>query len=336
MNALLQQMEGVESFCPESTFDIEFVDYEIKDGYCQIQIQFKLRDGFETCRIDWGDGEPTKASPTATAWHNYSNAGRYRVRIGEGAKWWRLWNGYTVDSKGKVYVSRPQVFPRRWGDFLESASGTYCGWSDDDHGGVQGPLPPWGKSMTSVFCCWQYCRDVTGGFPAWTDAITDATGAFDHCGKLAGKVPEWGRNIVKASQTYSDCPGATGPFPAWPRGLTECAKCYKNATGMRGEIPAWPSGAGDISSCFEGATGARGIIPAWPECVTDVSRCYFGCRGLVDAWTHEPTLLMPEEKVRYAPDSDYYRCYEVVTGCADSLRALFWDRNWGGTIPRPE
>ena len=44
---------------------------------------------------------------------------------------------------------------------------------------------------------------------------------------------------------------------------------------------------------------------------------------------------MPEEKLRYSPDSNYYRCYDVVTECAEAVRGLFWDKNWGGTIPRP-
>ena len=54
-----------------------------------------------------------------------------------------------------------------------------------------------------------------------------------------------------------------------------------------------------------------------------------------DPLRKKAVALTPEEKVRHSPDSDYYRCYDVVTGCAESLRALFWDKNWGGTIPRP-
>ena len=86
---------------------------------------------------------------------------------------------------------------------------------------------------------------------------------------------------------------------------------------------------------FKGCTGAVGIIPKWPENVKMVSGCYWNCPNLTGAWTDDPDLLMPEEKVRYSPDSDYYRCYDVVTGCSDAVRSLFWDRPWGGTIPRP-
>ena len=81
--------------------------------------------------------------------------------------------------------------------------------------------------------------------------------------------------------------------------------------------------------------GATGIIPKWPEAVKSVNYCYKGCTGLTGAWTDDPALLMPEEKLRYSPDSNYYRCYDVVTGCAEAVRGLFWDKNWGGTIPRP-
>ncbi len=319
---------------PDSVFEIEFVDYEIKDGYCQIQLQVTKRTGFDTFTVDWGDGTVSTQS-NYLAWHNYTAKGRYTVRINHAAKWWRLWECYTVDSKRKVYVSRPQIFPRCWSDYLESAQGTYCGWSDSDHGGVQGKVIPWGKSLTSVFCCWQFCFDLRGGFPAWTPNIVDATGAFDRCTGLSGKIPKWGRNITSVCQTFCDCPGVQGRFPKWPKKCVEFGSCFKNATGMHGPIPEWPENASDLNACFEGCTGATGIIPAWPEKVTNVSRCYYGCTGLTGAWTDDPALLMPEEKVRYSPDSDYYRCYEVVTGCADSVRSLFWDTNWGGTIPRP-
>ena len=112
--------------------------------------------------------------------------------------------------------------------------------------------------------------------------------------------------------------------------------CFTNATGMHGEIPAWPECAESLDSAFEGCTGATGIIPKWPEAVKSVNYCYKGCTGLSGAWTDDPALLMPEEKLRNSPTSDYYRCYDVVTGCADAVRSLFWDKNWGGTIPRPE
>jgi hypothetical protein len=104
---------------------------------------------------------------------------------------------------------------------------------------------------------------------------------------------------------------------------------------MHGEIPAWPECAETLDSAFEGCTGATGIIPKWPEAVKSVNSCYKGCTGLTGAWTDDPALLMPEEKLRYSPDSNYYRCYDVVTECAEAVRGLFWDKNWGGTIPRP-
>ena len=31
----------------------------------------------------------------------------------------------------------------------------------------------------------------------------------------------------------------------------------------------------------------------------------------------------------------FCRCFGAVSGCADAVRSLFWDKDWGGTIPRP-
>lgn len=328
------QFFGEKPLNRDSVFDIAFVDYEIRDGYCQMQMNVTRREGFDFVTIDWGDGTVVRQTDYL-AWHNYTRAGRFTVRIGYEAKWWRLVDCYTVTADRRVLVSRPAIFPKCWSDWLESAEGTYCGWSNGDHGGVQGRIIPWGKSITSTFCCYQFCSDVTGGFQQWTPAITDATGTYDRCTGLSGRIPKWGPNITKVAQCYCDCPGATGPFIPWPPNCTAFNSCYKNDVGLSGTIPAWPDCGREIDSVFEGCTGARGSIPAWPNAITMVSRCFYGCAGLTDAWTHDPALLMPEEKVRHSPDSDYYRCYDVVTGCAESLRALFWDKNWGGTIPRP-
>ena len=164
---------------------------------------------------------------------------------------------------------------------------------------------------------------------------TDATGVFDGCRNLARPIPRWGENITKVAQCFQNCPGVRGRFPAWPRGCVELRSCYRNATGLYGAVPAWPDCAEELDSVFEGCTDATGDIPPWPSAMKSVNGCYRDCANLTGAWTDDPGELMPEERVRHSPDSTYYRCYDVVTGASDSLRALFWDKNWGGTIPRP-
>ena len=318
----------------DTAFDVEFVEYEIRDNYCQLQLQVERREGFDSVTVDWGDG--TVDSWTGGfVWHNYSSVGRFTIRIGREARWFRLWECYTVTTDMMLLVSRPQMWLRHWGDFIESAEASFCGWSDDDHGGLKGALPPWGMSTTNTCCCFQFCFDITGRVPEWTERITDATGTFDRCTGLAGPVPEWGKNITAVAQCYSRCAGLTGKFPRWPPRCSKFNYCYEHCTGLRGELPEWPECAQELDDVYRGCTGAVGTIPRWPLAMTMCSGCYMNCPGLTGAWTDDPAELMPEERVKYSPTTDYFRCYDVVTGCSDSLRALFWDINWGGTIPRP-
>lgn len=328
------QMQTIRPFCPDSVFDITFAEYEIQEGYCQLQFRFRRRPGFDAVVVDWGDGMIQEIDED-NAWHNFKSAGTFRVRFGPQLEWWRLWECYTVTGDGRPLVSRPRIRPIKWSDTLESCRGTYCGWTNSDHGGVVGHVIPWGRSITDTFCCYQDCRDLTGPFPAWTNKITDATGTFDHCTGLSGRIPKWGKNITAVSQCYSGCTGACGGFPKWPKNCVFLSSCFENATGLYGKIPEWPTCAQEINAVYSGCTGAIGEIPPWPRDMTWVNRCYKDCINLTGAWTNDPALLMPEERVRASPNSNYYRCYDVVTGCSDSLRALFWDLNWGGTIPRP-
>lgn len=334
MTAARCQALGQRPVERESAFDMEIADYEVRDGYCQLQMRATRREGCASLTVDWGDGTRDEQSDWVL-WHNYDRPGRYTVRLGQSVRWWRLWDCRTVTAESRVLLSRPAIFPKCWSDWLESCEGTYCGWSDPDHGGVQGEVIPWGRSVTSTFCCYQFCFDLTGGFVPWTPMVADATGTYDRCRGLSGRVPRWGENIVKVAQCYCDCPGAKGKFLPWPSRCTDFMSCYANATGMYGEIPAWPECAENLDSTFSGCTGATGIIPPWPTAMRSVNSCYRNCTGLTGAWTDDPALLMPEEAVRYEPGSDYFRCYDVVTGCSDAVRRLFWDRNWGGTIPRP-
>jgi len=334
MVATRQMMFRGCSWNSETVFDVEFVEYEIRDNYCQIQLCVERReDLFGSVKIDWGDGTVERVTKYRV-YHNYTSVGRFTVRIGEECKWFRLWACYTVRKDGQYLYTCPQMWLRQWGDDLTSVQGTFCGWSQSDHGGLQGTLPPWGKSITNTFCCFEACTDIEGRFLPWTDIMTDVTGTYKWC-KLTGPVPKWGKNVEKCGFCFYKCPNLTGTIPKWPARCTEFSSCYLECTGLVGQVPEWPSCGSELNGVYDGCTGITGIIPAWPENVTQVSYCYRNCIGLTDAWTHDPALLMPEEKVRYAPDVDYWRCYDVVAGCSDAVRALFWDVNWGGTIPRP-
>ncbi len=335
MIVMKQGIHGERPWEDASVFELTLADYEVGDGYCQLQCESRRRAGFDAVRVDWGDGT-VKSYTGSTVWHNYRAPGKYRVSFGREFAWWRLWEAYTVTAAGRMLISRPRIRPVCWSDFLESCEGTYCGWSNSDHGGVVGPVIPWGRSIRSTFCCYQCCVDLTGRVPEWTDATEDATGTFDRCRGLSGCVPRWGKNIREVNQCYAFCAGLSGAIPKWPKNCRTFNSCYEGATGLSGSVPEWPVSAEELNAVFSGCTGISGTIPPWPSNIRDVSACYKNCTNLTGAWTDDPDELMPEEKLRASPNSDWYRCEDVVTGCADSLRALFREKYWGGLIPSEE
>ena len=141
---------------------------------------------------------------------------------------------YAIDATtGRVRATvRPLVYPLQWGDYVESAKGTYCGWR-----GVRGTVPKWGRSMKDAFCCYQYCEGFTGGFPKWGPSFTDCTGVYDGCTGLGGAIP------------------------AWPKAMTACDQCYQN-TLAEGTIPAWPANVASGRMCYKGCAGLTG---AWTD-----------------------------------------------------------------------
>ena len=172
MTAVMAQMfAGREPLNEETAFDIEFTDEHIVDGiYCQVQFEITPRAGFDAVGVDWGDGTKQdwpKASRTMA--HNWSARGRYRVRLDKRLKWFRFTECWTV-ANGRTYASRPLLRPVQWGDFVESAQGTYCGWTGTREGrGIRGGIIPWGKSITSTFCCYERNPNLTGPFPKWVE-----------------------------------------------------------------------------------------------------------------------------------------------------------------------
>ena len=252
----------------ETIFDISFEDWEIREGgYCQVQFYQTPRDGFDAIGVDWGDG-------TVQEWpksrynmaHNWTKPGRYRVKFDKRLKWFRFTECWTVTSDNKILVSRPAVFPIQWGDFVESAQGTFCAWNNSEHGGgVQGPVIPWGKSIKSVFCCYQFCVNITGGFPKWGPSVTDCTGAFDGCTGLGGAIPPWPKNATECDQCYQNT-GATGIIPAWPETMESVRMCYKGCKSIEG---AWTDDPELLMPPTINHT--EGMVTAHDEVVTDAS-----------------------------------------------------------------
>ena len=170
--ALMQMFSGGEPLKEETIFDIEFTDEHLIDEvYCQVQFNFTPLEGSDAIGIDWGDGQKQEWPRTQTLLaHNWDAKGRYRVRFDRRLKWFRFTDAYAINkSDGRIRaVVRPFVYPVQWGDYVESAKGTFCAWR-----GVRGTVPKWVRSMKDAFCCYQNCTNLTGGFPKWGPSFTD-------------------------------------------------------------------------------------------------------------------------------------------------------------------
>ena len=323
------QLYGVKPIIKESVFDIVIDPTDVLGGFFQLHLRVGLRKGCSSYTIDWGDGVKVESSNYDIR-HNYTKSGTYTVRVGETARWWRLYEGYAVRSDGRAFSLCPTVHLKCWSDYLESVDGTFCGWNYPDDRGVVGSLIEWGKSIEKTFCCYQFLPNLTGSVPPWTEAIVDATGTYDECSNLSGFLPTWGPNIEEVTQCFKGCSNIKGEFKPWPQRCKSLDKCFMNASSIRGVLPQWPKGVTSLVSVYEGCVNASGNIPEWPEVISSISRCYYGCKGLTGAWTEEPELLMPESKM-----NDNWNYTEVVAEASDSLRALFYDQDWGGLKPHP-
>ena len=238
MIAAMMQVFACEPLKEETIFDIEFDEIEIPEGgQCQVQFYITPRAGFDAVGVDWGDATKQDWPKSQyTMWHNWTATGKYRVKFDKRLKWFRFTECWTVTSDNKILVSRPAVFPIQWGDFVESAQGTFCAWNNSEHGGgVQGPVIPWGKSIKSVFCCYQFCINITGGFPKWGPSVTVCDGTYQYCSGLGGKIPPWPKNAVSCDQCYLNT-AATGIIPAWPETVETARMCYQGCQGLTG---AW-------------------------------------------------------------------------------------------------
>ena len=236
MTAAIAQMFAGSPVNEETVFDIEFTDEHIVDGvYCQVQFSFTTLGGNDAVGVDWGDGtkQDWPKAQTLLA-HNWDARGRYRVRFDRRLKWFRFTTAYAIDAATRRIRAtvRPLVYPLQWGDFVESANGTYCGWR-----GVRGTVPKWGRSMKDAFCCYQYCEGLTGGFPKWGPSFTDCTGVYD------------------------GCTGMGGALPPWPKAMTKCDQCYQN-TLAEGVIPAWSANVESGRMCYKGCSG---LVGAWTD-----------------------------------------------------------------------
>lgn len=264
MMAALMQMFGNVQLNEDTVFDIEFTDEHLNDEvYCQVQFSFTPLPGNDAIGVDWGDGSKQDWPKTWTLLaHNWDVKGRYRVKFDRRLKWFRFTEAYAINKEsGNIRaIVRPYVYPVQWGDFVESAKGTFCAWR-----GVRGNIIPWGKSMKDAFCCYQYCANISGGFPKWGPSFTDCTGVYDGCTGLGGTIPPWPKNATTCNQCYQGT-GASGTIPAWPEAMTSARMCYKGCTGLTG---AWTDDPELLMP--ERMNGQEGMVTDHDEVVKDAS-----------------------------------------------------------------
>ena len=234
MIAEMRQAFGTGKPREETVFDVEFTEEHVIDGvFCQVQFEVRPRAGFDAVGVDWGDGEVMDWPATSRRMaHNWSDRGRFRVKLDARLGWFRLTTAYAVDeATGAVRaIVRPWIEPVQWGDFVESGEGTYCGWR-----GLRGTVPAWGRSMRDARCCYQQCFNLTGGFPKWGPSFTDCTAVYDGCAGLSGPLPPWPREAAACDQCFRGT-GATGTIPAWPATMASARMCFKGCAGLTG---AW-------------------------------------------------------------------------------------------------
>ena len=240
MTTVIAQMFSGSPVNEETIFDIEFTDEHIVDGvYCQVQFSFTPLGGNDAIGVDWGDGtkQDWPKAQTLLA-HNWDAKGRYRVRFDRRLKWFRFTTAYAIDAATRRIRAtvRHLVYPLQWGDFVESAQGTYCGWSGSREGrGIRGGIIPWGKSITTTFCCYERNPNLTGPIPKWGPSVTVCDGTYQHCSGLVGKIPPWPKKAESCDQCYTST-GVTGTIPAWPETMTSARMCYQDCKGLTG---AW-------------------------------------------------------------------------------------------------
>lgn len=267
MIAAMMQMFAEEPLKEETIFDLEFDEIEIPDGgRCQVQFYITPLDGFDAVGVDWGDGTVQDwPSSQYTMWHNWTTPGKYRVKLDRRLKWFRFTECWTT-AESRTYASRPLLRPIQWGDYVESANGTYAGWNSTREGrGIRGPVIPWGKSIKTTFCCYERDKYLTGTFPKWGPKVTDCTGTYQYCTGLGGEIPEWPAKATAGDSCYT-ATGATGVIPAWPETMTSARMCYQECAGLTG---AWTDDPALLMP--ERMNGQQGLVTDHDHVVKDAS-----------------------------------------------------------------
>ena len=232
MTAALMQMFSAGTPKVDTVFDLDFDEVDIPEGaFFQVQFNISPRDGFDAVGVDWGDGNVQDWPRSQyTMYHNWSSPGRYRVRLDGRLRWFRFTSSYSVVN-GRSRSARPLVRPVQWGDFVESAEGTYCGLSGTREGrGIQGVAIPWGRSIRNTNCCYQGATGLVGPFPKWGPSVTVCDGTYQYSG-LGGNIPPWPKNAVSCDQCYMNT-GASGAIPAWPATMESARRCYMDCANL--------------------------------------------------------------------------------------------------------
>ncbi len=237
MTAALMHMFDATPVSWSTAFEMELDEVDVPDGgFFQLQFEATPLDGSTAFGVDWGDGKTEDWPKTSYKMaHSWTKTGTYRVVFDRRLRWFRLTAGYGVEAGGSgAHSTKPLMRMLRWGEFVESAKGTFCGWTGTREGrGLVGEVPKWGRSLKDAICCYQGCLNITGGFPEWPERMADCTAAFDTCRGLGGPLPDWPPLMARCDQCYQET-GATGLVPPWPEGVRSASRCYRGCRDLTG------------------------------------------------------------------------------------------------------
>lgn len=317
-------LQAVAANNRDTVFEISFIDGEIQGSGCQLQMRCRRRADRARIAVDWGDGEWNEWTQDGEfiLWHNFRGFGPYTVRIDDGLSWFRLRDALALSPDGPL-ICRPNIRPVQWGDWVESAEGTYCGWNRwyGDMKGVWGTPPRWGRRTRSATSCYEADLAVCGAPAAWTAAIEECSNCYRGTA-VSGRVPNWNSAVRNVYGCYDGCAGLTGRLPPWPPSATNLSRVFAGCNGIDEQpVEPFPSSAREVRGAFDGNLRVRGRIPPWPPALEWADEVYRGCSGLDGAWTRDPAELMPERVAHHR---------QAVEGTAEGLRSLF-SEEWGGT-----
>lgn len=316
-NRLPAPQGGVEPDYHPDAGKTAFVVRVFDDGEHGLQFTiggWTMKTGSSTVTVDWGDGTTSTSSDNGTVrlTHTYSSDGYYMVQISDDVKEWfphfespngsyfnsvsglmpqNAWSKVVVDGRtdGTWHVRNILKIHRalQWGDSITSTYCTYNGCVN-----LTGSVPRWPSGLKNAYSTYRECYGISGIIPDWPEGLTTATATYLNCTGLTGSIPDWPDTVTTAESTYAYCGGLTGSVPEWGASITTCNQTYNSCYGLTGRVPAWNSVTTNAYATFRDCPGLTGEIPSWGIAITNASQTYSGCSGLsgaVPEWTSSIT-----------------------------------------------